>query len=112
MIEAAFRWLISIKVVAEIRHTALPLQSSGVFSLLVHYLICKKTDSCPPGKRMEMEEDKMGRRLFSTGLSIICILAAAIVSQAQKQQSYRGTYQSVRQLISSIENRSTNFMNA
>src|SRR5436309_5748546 len=59
-----------------------------------------------------MEEDKMGRRFFSTGLSIICILAAAIVSQAQRQQSYRGTYQSGRQLVSRIENRSTNFMNA
>jgi len=54
----------------------------------------------------------MRRRFFSAGLPIVCILIAAVVSQAQRQQSYRGTYQSVRQLILRIENRSANFLTA
>src|SRR5438445_2829650 len=63
-------------------------------------------------QRSEMEDDNMRSRFFSASLSIICILVAAVVSQAQRQQSYRGTYQSVRQLILRIENRSANFMTA
>ena len=88
---------------------ARPPQLPIIVSLVVRYLMCKRR-ILVRRQRMEMEEDKMRRRFFSMSLSIICILVAAVVSQAQRQQSYRGTYQSVRQLILRIENRSANFM--
>ncbi len=54
----------------------------------------------------------MNRRLFSATLSVICLVAAGVLAQAQPQRAYRGTYQSVRELILRIENRSDAFRNA
>ncbi len=53
----------------------------------------------------------MSRRLL-TGVLTLCLALAALAAQAQAQQVYRGTYQSMRQLILRLENRSANFMNA
>lgn len=53
----------------------------------------------------------MKKRLISTTLTITCLLLVAVGAEAQRRV-YRGTYQSVRQLILRIENRSTLFSNA
>jgi len=53
----------------------------------------------------------MNRRFFSATLSIMCLVIAGVLAQAQPQRAYRGTYQSVRQLILRIENRSDAFRN-
>src|SRR5713101_880226 len=54
----------------------------------------------------------MSKRLFSTILSIVCLVMAGLWAQAQQQGDYRGTYQSVRQLILQIENRTDAFSNS
>jgi hypothetical protein len=58
------------------------------------------------------EEENMRRGFFSTGLWVACLLLAAGLAQAQAQRPYQGSYQSVRQVILRLENRSTNFINA
>jgi len=57
------------------------------------------------------EEMKMRRRLISTALSMTCLFLIAVMAQAQTRV-YRGNYQSVRRLITRIENRSTVFNNS
>jgi hypothetical protein len=53
----------------------------------------------------------MSKRFFSAGLSITCLVLVGILAQAQPRRAYRGTYQSVRQLILRIESRSDLFRN-
>jgi len=54
---------------------------------------------------------EMRRRLISTALSMTCLLLIAVMAQAQTRV-YRGNYQTVRRLITRIENRSTVFTNS
>jgi len=44
-------------------------------------------------------------------LAIVCLLGAGLLAQAQQQRVYRGTYQSVRQVIVRLENRANLFRN-
>ena len=53
----------------------------------------------------------MSKRFFSAGLSIMCLVLGSMLAQAQPR-AYRGTYQSVRQLILRIESRSDLFRNS
>src|SRR5438128_11678659 len=57
-----------------------------------------------------MEGGTMSKRFFSAGLSIMCLVLGSMLAQAQPR-AYRGTYQSVRQLILRIESRSDLFRN-
>src|SRR6267142_518488 len=63
------------------------------------------------GDDKEMEEVKMSRRFFTTGVSILCLTVMALVAQAQ-QRVYRGTNQSARQAILRLENRANLFRNS
>src|SRR5207249_8323501 len=53
----------------------------------------------------------MNRRFFSAALSVLCLLLAGTLTQAQTRRAYRGTVQSVRNTIHRIENRSNVFRN-
>ncbi len=53
----------------------------------------------------------MRKGLISTALSMTCLLLIAVMAQAQTRV-YRGNYQTVRRLITRIENRSTVFTNS
>src|SRR5262245_15663121 len=53
----------------------------------------------------------MNRRLFTAPLVIISVLMLGLLAQAQQQRVYRGTYQSVRQVILRLENRANLFRN-
>src|ERR1041385_5903085 len=53
----------------------------------------------------------MTRRFMTTPFAIVCLLAAGLLAQAQ-QRAYRGTYQSVRQVILRLENRANVFRNS
>jgi len=55
-------------------------------------------------------ETQMSRRLLTT--ISICFVLAGFAAQTQAQQVYRGSYQSVRQLMLRLENRSGSFVNA
>jgi hypothetical protein len=52
----------------------------------------------------------MRRRFMTAPLAIVCLLAAGLLAQAQ-QRVYRGTYQSVRQVIIRLETRANLFRN-
>ena len=52
----------------------------------------------------------MTRRFMSTPFAIVCLLGAGLLAQAQTRV-YRGTYQSVRQVILRLENRANVFRN-
>jgi hypothetical protein len=52
----------------------------------------------------------MTRRFMMTPFAIVCLLASGLLAQAQ-QRAYRGTYQSVRQVILRLENRANLFRN-
>src|SRR2546430_10921013 len=54
----------------------------------------------------------MTRRLITAPLSIVCLLIAGLLAQAQQQRPYRGTYISVRQIILRLENRANLFRNS
>src|SRR5260370_39092349 len=51
----------------------------------------------------------MRKIFFSMVLTIMCLALAGVPTQSQTRRPYRSTYQSTRQLILRIENRSTNF---
>lgn len=51
------------------------------------------------------------RRFFTAPLAIACVLMGGLLVQAQ-QRSYRGSYQSVRQIILRLENRANLFRNS
>ena len=53
----------------------------------------------------------MTRRFMTTLCAIVCLLAPGLLVQAQ-QRAYRGTYQSVRQVILRLENRANVFRNS
>src|SRR3989442_2465660 len=53
----------------------------------------------------------MSKRIFLLAAIAACLVMAGAVALAQTQRAYRGTYQSMRQLILRIENRSTVFRN-
>jgi len=53
----------------------------------------------------------MFRRVITAPLSIVCVLILGLMAQAQ-QRAYRGTYQSVRQVILRLENRANLFRNS
>jgi hypothetical protein len=55
-------------------------------------------------------EKQMSRRLLTT--ISICLVLAGFAAQTQAQRVYRGSYQSVRQLMLRLENRSANFLSA
>jgi hypothetical protein len=54
----------------------------------------------------------MSRRFFTAALSIVCLTMISLLAQAQQRRVYRGTNQSVRQLILRLENRSNLFRNS
>ena len=54
----------------------------------------------------------MTRRFITAPLSIVCLMIAAMVAQAQQPRPYRGTYASVRQTILRLENRANLFRNS
>ena len=54
----------------------------------------------------------MTRRLITTPLSIVCLMVAGLLAQAQQQRPYRGTYSSVRQIVLRVENRANLFRNS
>lgn len=51
----------------------------------------------------------MRKIFFSMVLTIMCLALAGVPTQSQTRRPYRSTYQSTRQLILRIENRSANF---
>src|SRR5437660_10764207 len=51
------------------------------------------------------------RRFVMISLATVCMLAGGLSVQAQ-QRAYRGTYQSVRQVILRLENRANLFRNS
>src|SRR5262245_27698966 len=53
----------------------------------------------------------MFRRVITAPLTVVCVLVLGLVAQG-KQRAYRGTYQSVRQLILRLENRANLFRNS
>jgi hypothetical protein len=53
----------------------------------------------------------MVRRLIAS-LSIVVMMVTGLAVQAQQQRTYRGTFQSVRQIIQRLENRSNQFRNS
>ncbi|HEU5238811.1 MAG TPA: hypothetical protein VFU37_16890, partial [Pyrinomonadaceae bacterium] len=53
----------------------------------------------------------MFRRVITAPLTIVCVLILGLMAQAQ-QRAYRGTYQSVRQVILRLENRANLFRNS
>src|ERR1043165_2769681 len=54
----------------------------------------------------------MKRSLITAPLSIVCLLIAGLLAQAQPQRAYRGTYSSVRQIVLRLENRTNLFRNS
>ena len=54
----------------------------------------------------------MKRSLITAPLSIVCLLMAGLLTQAQQQRPYRGTYSSVRQIVLRLENRANLFRNS
>lgn len=54
----------------------------------------------------------MTRRLITTPLTVVCLLILGLTAQAQQPRAYRGTYQSVRQVILRLENRANLFRNS
>src|ERR1041384_4684849 len=54
----------------------------------------------------------MKRRLITAPLSIVCLLMAGLLVQAQPQRAYRGSYSSVRQIVLRLENRANLFRNS
>jgi hypothetical protein len=54
----------------------------------------------------------MKRRLITVSLSLVCLMMAALLAQAQQTRPYRGTYQSVRATILRLENRANLFRNS
>src|SRR5262249_3106370 len=53
----------------------------------------------------------MFRRVITAPLTIVCVLILGLMAQAQ-QRAYRGTYQSVGQVILRLENRANLFRNS
>lgn len=54
----------------------------------------------------------MKKRFITVSLTIGCLFILGLQSQAQQQRTYRGTYQSVRQVILRLENRANLFRNS
>src|SRR5882672_5902487 len=62
--------------------------------------------------KQEGEGRTIMRRFWTAPGSIACLLLCVVMVQAQPQRAYRGSYQSVRQIILRLENRANLFRNS